>query len=135
MDRRRHLTMTADGEGAVVATNRHGVHLSIDPEGQAGFSPLELLLAALGSCGAVDVAMLMRKQRDPITSMTIDVDGEKDDQRMTWLRVTYRFEGEHDPRKLERALTKTAEDLCSVSRTLQVSTPVEHVVALRDPST
>jgi putative redox protein len=124
MDRLRHITMTADGDGAVVATNRHGATLAIDPTGEQGFTPVELLLAALGSCGAVDVALLMRKQRDPVTSMTIDVDGEKDDHRMTWLRVTYRFDEEHDPKKVARAIEKTAEDLCSVSRTLRAGAPV-----------
>jgi len=128
MEGNRHLTMTSDGHGSVVATNRHGVTLAVDPEGKNAFSPLELLLAALGSCGAVDVAMLMRKQRDPIDSMTIEVDGDKEDARMTWLRVTYRFDREHDPAKLARALTKTAEDLCSVSRTIRMSAPVSHEV-------
>jgi uncharacterized OsmC-like protein len=129
MDGHRRITMQADGHGAAVATNRRGVELTIDPQGEHGFTPVELLLAALGSCGAIDIALLMRKQRDPVRSMAIEVDGEKDDHRMTWLRVTYTFEGEHDARKLDRALTKTAEDLCSVSRTIRAATPVEHVVA------
>jgi putative redox protein len=129
MDGNRHLTMTVDGDGAALATNRHGATLAIDPTGETGFSPLELLLAALGACSAVDVALLMKKQRDPIASMTIDVDGEKDDHRMTWLRVTYRLADDHDPRKVDRAITKTAEDLCSVSRSLRLGTPVEHRLA------
>ena len=133
MDGLRRITMTADGHGAAVATNRHGVELTIDPQGEHGFTPVELLLAALGSCGAIDVALLMRKQRDPVRSMTIEVDGEKAaDHRMTWLRVSYAFEGEHDPAKLDRALTKTAEDLCSVSRTIRAGTPVEHRVQRDD---
>ena len=121
--------MTADGEGAAVATNRHGATLSIDPSGEQGFTPVELLLAALGSCGAIDVALLMRKQRDPVRAMEIAVEGEKVGHQMSWLRVTYAIEGQHDARKLERALTKTAEDLCSVSRTIRAGTPVEHRLA------
>ncbi|MEX0984387.1 MAG: OsmC family protein [Actinomycetota bacterium] len=128
MDRLRRITMTSDGDGAVVATNRSGATIAIDPSGETGFTPVELLLAALGSCGAVDVALLMRKQRDPVGAMRIEVEGEKDDARMTWLRVRYHLEGEHDPAKVDRALTKTSEDLCSVSRTIRMSAPVEHVV-------
>lgn len=120
--------MTSDGASAVVATNRHGATIAIDPSGETGFTPVELLLAALGSCGAVDVALLMRKQRDPVGSMRIEVEGEKDDARMTWLRVRYHLEGKHDPAKVDRAITKTSEDLCSVSRTIRMSAPVEHVV-------
>jgi uncharacterized OsmC-like protein len=128
MDTMRRISMTLEADDIVVATNRHGTTLRIDQEGLTGFSPLELLLAALGSCGAVDVALLMRKQRDPVGTMTVEVQGEKVDTRMQWLRVTYRFGEDHDQRKVDRAVTKTAEDLCSVSRTIRMSAPVDHVV-------
>jgi uncharacterized OsmC-like protein len=132
MDGNRRITMTADAKGNVLATNKHGVSLPIDPEGKDAFSPLELLLAALGSCAAVDVELLMRKQRDPIVGMRVTVDGDKEDARMQWLRVTYAFDAEHQQKKMERAITKTEEDLCSVSRTLRMGTPVEHRLA-EDP--
>lgn len=127
MDGNRQLTMTANDDGTVTVTNRHGVTLTIDPDGEAGLSPLELLLASLGSCSAVDIALLMRKQRDPITPFAIKVVGEKEDERMQWLRVTYTVPAGTDQAKLERARTKTAEDLCTVSRTLAIGCPVEHV--------
>jgi putative redox protein len=128
MDGNRHVTMTATGLRSITAVNRNGIELSIDPEGEHGFSPLELFLVALGSCSAVDFGLLMRKQRDPVTPFTIDVDGLKEDLRMRWMRVTYRIEHEADLRKLERARVKTAEDLCTVSRTLTTGCPVEHVI-------
>ncbi len=84
-------------------------------------------MASLGSCSAVDIALLMRKQRAPITPFEIEVVGEKDDARMQWLRVTYTVPAGADPAKLERARSKTAHDLCTVSRTLARGCPVEHV--------
>ncbi len=45
---------------------------------------------------------------------------------MTWLRVGYRIDGEHDVGKIERALHLTEGSLCSVSRTLRASAPVTH---------
>lgn len=128
MNANRHLSLTANDDGTVTAINRHGSQLTIDPDGAAGLSPLELLLAALGSCGAVDVALLMRKQRAPITPFGIEVEGLKEDARMRWLRVTYDVAAEVDDAKLERARRKTAEDLCTVSRTLAQGSAVEHVV-------
>lgn len=127
MDTLRRISITADEDGTITATNRRGITLPVDPDGMDGFTPVELLLAALGSCGVVDLALLMRKQRDPIGSMIVEVEGEKVDMRMTWLRVTYHLDEPHDPVKLERARSKAAEDLCTVSRTL--SCPVEHVIA------
>jgi uncharacterized OsmC-like protein len=128
MDGNRHLTLTANDDGTVTAVNRHGVTLTIDPDGEAGLSPLELLLASLGSCSAVDLALLMRKQRHPITPFSVAVDGEKHDARMRWLRATYAVPAGADPVKLERARAKTADDLCTVSRTLADGCDVEHVV-------
>jgi putative redox protein len=128
MDGNRHVTMTATSTRSITAVNRNGIELAIDPEGELGFSPLELFLAALGSCSAVDLALLMKKQRDPITPFAVDVDGLKEDIRMQWMRVTYRLDHEVDARKLERARVKTAEDLCTVSRTLSSGTRVDHVI-------
>jgi uncharacterized OsmC-like protein len=124
----RHLEMIVNTDGTVTVTNKHGTQLVVDQDGHRGLSPLELLLAALGSCSAVDIALLMRKQRDPIEPMRVEVDGDKEHHRMEWLRVRYHAGEGHDERKLERARDKTASDLCTVSRTLAGGCPVEHIV-------
>jgi uncharacterized OsmC-like protein len=124
----RHLEMTVNADDTVTVTNKHGTELLVDLEGIRGLSPLELLLAALGSCSAVDFALLMRKQRDPVEPLRIEVDGDKEEMRMQWLRVRYHVADGHDPGKVERAREKTAVDLCTVSRTLAGGCPVEHVV-------
>jgi uncharacterized OsmC-like protein len=124
----RHLDMTVNADDTVTVTNKHGTELLVDLEGIRGLSPLELLLAALGSCSAVDFALLMRKQRDPAEPLRIEVDGDKEEMRMQWLRVRYHVDDGHDARKVERAREKTAVDLCTVSRTLAGGCPVEHVV-------
>ena len=128
MDANRRLSLTANEDGTVVVTNRHGSQITVDLHGKRGLTPLEMLLAALGSCSAVYIVELMRKQRDPVTPLPVDVEGLKDDQRMQWLRVTYHVGAEVDERKFERARSKTANDLCTVSRTLTHGCPVDHVV-------
>ena len=125
----RHLEMTVNDDDTVTVTNKHGTQLVVDPDGLRGLSPLELLLAGLGSCSAVDFALLMRKQRDPVEPLRIEVDGDKEDFRMQWLRVTYHVTAHADPTKVERARSKTATDLCTVSRTLSSGTTVDHVIA------
>jgi len=128
MDANRRLSLTANEDGTVIVTNRQGTQITVDLHGRRGLTPLEMLLAALGSCSAVDVVELMRKQREPVTPLDVDVEGLKDDQRMQWLRVTYHVAQEVDQRKFERARSKTAGDLCTVSRTLTHGCPVDHVV-------
>src|SRR6185295_8010957 len=78
----RHLQMTVNPDDTVTVTNKHGTELLVDCDGIRGLSPLELMLAALGSCSAVDFALLMTKQRDPVEPLRIEVDGDKDDNRM-----------------------------------------------------
>ena len=128
MDANRNLSLVANEDGTVVVTNRHGTQITVDLHGERGLTPLEMLLAALGSCSAVDLALLMAKPRAPDTPFEIVVDGLKEDLRMQWLRVTYRIDPDVDARKLERARVKTAEDLCTVSRTLAAGCPVEHAI-------
>ena len=125
----RHLRMTINPDDTVTVTNKHGTELLVDIEGERGLSPLELLLAALGACSAVDFAILMRKQRDPVEPLHLEVDGDKEEYRMEWLRVTYHVHEGADERKVERARSRVANDVCTVSRTLSSGTPVEHVVA------
>jgi putative redox protein len=125
----RHLRMTVNPDDTVTVTNKHGTELLVDIEGERGLSPLELLLAALGACSAVDFAILMRKQRDAVEPLHLEVDGDKEGYRMEWLRVTYHVHEGADERKVERARSRVANDVCTVSRTLASGTPVEHVVA------
>jgi len=125
----RHLRMTVNPDDTVIVTNKHGTELLVDIDGERGLSPLELLLAALGACSAVDFAILMRKQRDPVEPLHLEVDGDKEDQRMRWLRVTYHVHEGADETKVERSRSKVANDLCTVSRTIASGTPVDHVIA------
>jgi putative redox protein len=129
MEGNRHLRMTVNPDDTVTVTNKHGTELLVDIDGERGLSPLELLLAALGACSAVDFAILMRKQRDPVDPLHLEVDGDKEDQRMQWLRVTYHVHEGADERKVERSRSKVANDLCTVSRTIASGTPVDHVIA------
>jgi putative redox protein len=125
----RHLRMTVNPDDTVTVTNKHGTELLVDIDGERGLSPLELLLAALGACSAVDFAILMRKQRDPVEPLHLEVDGDKEDYRMDWLRVTYHVHEGADEGKVERARSRVANDVCTVSRTIAGGTPVEHVIA------
>jgi putative redox protein len=129
MEGNRHLRMTVNPDDTVTVTNKHGTELLVDINGERGLSPLELLLAALGACSAVDFAILMRKQRDPVEPLHLEIDGDKEDQRMQWLRVTYHVHEGADERKVERSRSKVANDLCTVSRTIASGTPVDHVIS------
>src|SRR5262245_49134161 len=67
--------------------NPHGTHRPA-----TGFSPTELLLAGAASCAGWDVVLIMQKQRQPLTALTIQISGEQDpNPPWRYQRVTLDF--------------------------------------------
>jgi putative redox protein len=89
---------------------------------ESGFRPMELVLAALASCAAIDVVNILKKSRVDFTSMDIEVNGDRKDATpapFTNIEVTYRIHGKDvDRAKAERAVSLALEKYCSVSASL-----------------
>lgn len=88
-----------------------------------GFRPMQLLLAALGSCSAIDMVAILNKQRQAIESFAIKIEGErqKDVMPSLWesIHVTFTLTGNIDADKAEKAATLSMEKYCSVAETLR----------------
>jgi len=54
-----------------------------DGDGQSGPSPVDGLLAALGTCTAVDVVDILAKRRTPVESLEIEVVAKRDSARVS----------------------------------------------------
>ncbi|HXT90845.1 MAG TPA: OsmC family protein [Trebonia sp.] len=137
-DGHRQVSITRDAAGKYTITNERGGTLSIGTGGDSDFSPVELLLAAIGGCTAIDVDILTSRRAEP-TEFTIDVAGEKirDQQgsHMADLTVTYHVafpegEGGDAARELlPGAVRRSHDSLCTVSRTVELGTPVSTTIA------
>jgi putative redox protein len=122
--------------GRFRATNARGTTLTLG--GDDDFSPVELLLVALGGCGAIDVDHITVKRAAP-ESFRVEVTGDKirDEagNRMVNLAVTFDVtfpdgpDGDAARAVLPDAVAKSHDRLCTVSRTIQLGTPVEDRVA------
>jgi putative redox protein len=64
----------ASGTGALVVDGAP----EIGGEGR-GMRPMELLLSAVASCSAMDVLHILRKQREPLEHLAIEVQGWRKD--------------------------------------------------------
>jgi putative redox protein len=88
-----------------------------------GYRPMQLLLAGLGSCSAIDVMLILNKQRQQVDDFTIEVQGEreKDVTPALWksAHLTFHLKGNIDPEKAERAVLLSMERYCSVAETLR----------------
>jgi uncharacterized OsmC-like protein len=129
----RSVHLTQMGEMRFKATNRRGGVLPIGSGDDPDFTPVELLLAAIAGCTAIDVAHVTGR-RAGATSFSLQCHGDKirDEQgnRMTGLTVTVDIsfpEGEAGDAAravLPRTLEQVRDRLCTVARTVAVATPV-----------
>jgi uncharacterized OsmC-like protein len=129
------MDLTQIGEGRYKAVNVRGGVLPIGTGDDPDFTPVELLLAALAGCTAIDVGLITGKRAQP-EEFGIHVEGHKirDDggSHLVDLSVTVaiRFpEGEEGDRArdvLPRAIRQTGDRLCTVGRTLQLGTSIAY---------
>ncbi|PXY33479.1 oxidoreductase [Prauserella sp. PE36] len=121
--------------GRYVAHNDRGGTL---PIGGDDFSPVELLLAAIGGCTAIDTDVATSRRTEP-TEFTVAVSGDKVSDRETGnrmenLSVTFhvRFpegeQGDAARAMLPRTVALSHDKLCTVSRTVERGTPVRTII-------
>ena len=116
-----------------VAINDRGGQISMGKGDGTDFTPVDLLLAGIGGCTAVDVDILTSRRAEP-DAFEILVDAEKvrDDagNRLTDIVVTFRIkfpageQGDAARALLPDAVRKSHDRLCTVSRTVELGTPI-----------
>ncbi|HPE82396.1 MAG TPA: OsmC family protein [Aequorivita sp.] len=120
------------------AKGASGVPVLIDNktenEASKGASPMELLLMGVGGCNAIDIVMILKKQRQEITSYKIEVEGHRKEVReakpFEAIHVTIYLEGKIDEAKAIRAAQLSFEKYCSVSITLEASVKITYSIVL-----
>lgn len=89
----------------------------------SGFRPMQTLLAALAGCSSVDIISILKKQRQELTNIKIDVDGKREEGKepALWKEVDIKFilEGVIEESKAKRAVDLSLEKYCSVAETLR----------------
>ena len=106
------------------------------------FTPIEMLLAAIAGCSAIDVDLITGK-RAASTGFEITAEGHKvrdeDGNHLTGLRLSFDVtfpdgpEGDAAREFLPRAMAMSRDRLCTVSRTVQLGADITYDVT--DPST
>ncbi|MDH4389164.1 MAG: OsmC family protein [Fimbriimonas sp.] len=90
-----------------------------------GPTPLEVLVASLAACSAVDVVGILAKKRQIVESYRIEVEGTRPEpgtypRPFTALTVRHILTGQNlDPVAVERAVSLSDEKYCSVAATLR----------------
>lgn len=105
---------------AVIADFRH--------DNKTAASPMELVLIALGGCTGADVASILQKKRQRVTSYDIEIRAERRDEHP---RIYTRIEVKHlvrgygvDEKAVAHAIELSETKYCSVSAMLAASAKV-----------
>ena len=99
-----------------------GHTIAVDGESKAGNSPMELVLIGLCGCTGYDVASILRKKREPFTSLEIRAEAQraaKPPSVYTEIKLIYRVGGKVSRKAVEDAVRLSEEKYCSVSAMLQ----------------
>jgi len=129
----RSVSITRTSAGHYTAVNGQGGTLDFGTGDVDDFTPVELFLTAIGGCTAVDVDVFTTRRAEP-ESFMLQVDGDKvrdeGGNRMQELSVTFRLEfprgegGDAARALLPEAVQRSHDRLCTVSRTVELGTPV-----------
>lgn len=133
----RTVSVERVGTGRYAATNVRGGRIEFGSGDDADFTPVELLLAALGGCTAIDADVATSRHAEPVR-FSVSVSGDKlggeEGNRMENLAVTFHVEfppgpgGDKARAILPRAVRLSHDRLCTVSRTVERGTPVTSTI-------
>jgi putative redox protein len=116
-------TLKIDGSEAIGGTN-------------GGFRPMQLLLAGIGGCSAMDAITIIRKQKMEIKELSIIVEGTRQEGRpptvFTNIHLHYILDGIFVIPKLERALELAVKKYCSVGKMLEKSAEVTYSYEIKE---
>jgi putative redox protein len=132
-DDHRRVTLERLETGVYRATNPRGAQLTFGSMDDAGFSPVELLLAAIGGCSAVDVDIVTGRRAEPERfEVVVEAEKVRDDDGNLLRDIVMTFhvgfpggsDGDRARELLPRAVRTSHERTCTVSRTVEAGTPV-----------
>ena len=134
-DTRRSVSLQRTSLGRYEVRNARGGTITIGGGDGDDFTPVELLLAALGGCTGADVDYITSKRAEP-ESFVVEVTGDKvrdetGGNRLVNLAIELHVTfpegaaGDAAREMLPRAARMSHDRLCTVSRTVQLGTPVD----------
>ena len=114
------------------ATSRHAIVMDTATDKSAS-TPMELVLIALCGCTASDVVGILRKKREPFTTVEVSASGERASGYpavFTEITLVYRIGGKVSRKAVEDAVRLSKEKYCSVSAMLEKTAKITSKIEL-----
>lgn len=121
------------------ATNEDGNSLYMDGSVNIGghgkgMSPMQLLLAASGGCSAIDVILILKKQKQVIEDFEVEVEGSRekieDYSLFREIVLHFKIKGQVDYNKAEKAIQLSLDKYCSVAKTLEPTAKITYKLTI-----
>ena len=124
------VTHVSNSRFDAVTASGHTVRLEGGAK-ETGPSPMEMILAALGGCSTVTVVEFLKKMRQPVTSLEVELSAERAESPpkiYTKIHAHYRVGGAVDEARVERAIALTEDKYCSVHTMLAQSAKMTRTI-------
>ena len=110
------------------ATNETGNSIEMDGSPDIGgenkgVRPMELLLMGVAGCSSIDIVMILKKMRQNLIDIKVEVDGEKEKAETysfyKTIHAHYKLYGDLDEKKVKKAIDLSLDKYCSVSKIME----------------
>jgi putative redox protein len=117
------------------ATNEDGRSVEIDAApaiggGNKGMRPMQLMLASAGSCSSIDIISILKKQKQNLRDIVVEVNGEREKDKIpslfTDINLHFTLFGDIDPEKAKRAVDLSVNKYCSALKTLEKTATITY---------
>jgi len=95
-----------------------------------GVRPTEALLFGLASCSSIDVVLILKKMRQQLDDIQVEIDSERAEDQVpkifTKIHLTFHLKGKLRPEKVEQALKMSVEKYCTVAKMIDQVAEITH---------
>ncbi len=106
---------------------------AIDGDANVGATPVDLMLQSLGACAAIDVVDILRKSRQEVQGMAVEVEATRREEHPRYvkrLELRFRIKGPVEQKKAERAVDLSLQKYCSVFHTMRMDIMLDVAVKI-----
>ena len=97
----------------------------------AAMRPTEMLLGALGGCTGLNAVLLLKKFKQPLRGLEVEVVGEREEQwpkAFKKIDITFHctWDGDTDQKLVDQAIDMACNRYCPIHATLSRGVKIEH---------
>lgn len=95
-----------------------------------GVRPMQMVLMAMGSCSAIDVIMILEKQKQVLDDIKIKIKAQREEDKtpslFTQIDIHFKLFGDIEEKKAKRAVELSMDKYCSVAQILNKTADIAY---------